>query len=120
LWLDPADRRPDQRVWSLTWPLMAANALDLALGLIDLGFVRPFGPPATAAIAVGRAKTNTLLPRRALANSTGRMPGPAGDRRRPRVSSLSRPDEERTGYLASPASPPGAAHSAPRPGVVTN
>ena len=57
LWLDPADRRLYQRIWSLTWPLMASNALDLALGLIDLWFVRPFGPPATAALAVGRQVT---------------------------------------------------------------
>jgi Na+-driven multidrug efflux pump len=57
LWLDPADRRLYQRVWSLTWPLVASSALELAVGLIDLWFVRPFGPPATAAIGVGRQVT---------------------------------------------------------------
>jgi putative MATE family efflux protein len=57
LWLDPADRRLYQRIWSLTWPLMAANALDLAVGLIDLWLVRPFGPPATAAVGVSRQIT---------------------------------------------------------------
>jgi Na+-driven multidrug efflux pump len=36
---------------------VASNALDLAVGLIDLWLVRPFGPPATAAIAVGRQVT---------------------------------------------------------------
>lgn len=54
---DPADRRLGQRIWSLTWPLMVANALELAVGLIDLWLVRPFGPSATAAIGIGRQVT---------------------------------------------------------------
>jgi putative MATE family efflux protein len=57
LWLDPADRRLYQRIWALTWPLLASNALDLAVTLIDLWLVRPFGPPATAALGVSRQVT---------------------------------------------------------------
>jgi MATE family, multidrug efflux pump len=46
-----------QRIWSLTWPLLAANALELAVGLVDLWLVRPFGPSATAAIGLCRQVT---------------------------------------------------------------
>jgi putative MATE family efflux protein len=36
---------------------MAANALELAVGLIELRLVRPFGPSATAAVGLGRQVT---------------------------------------------------------------
>jgi putative MATE family efflux protein len=45
------------RIWSLTWPLLAANGLELVLGLVDLWLVRPFGPAATAAIGLCRQVT---------------------------------------------------------------
>src|SRR5213592_4447397 len=54
LLFDAAGRQLSRRIWSLTWPLIVANALELAVGLIDLWLVRPFGPAATAAIGVGR------------------------------------------------------------------
>ncbi|MBI1916811.1 MAG: MATE family efflux transporter [Planctomycetes bacterium] len=54
---DPAGHQLSRGIWSLTWPLMVANALELAVGLIDLWLVRPFGPAATAAIGVGRQVT---------------------------------------------------------------
>lgn len=54
---DAADRKLYPLIWGLTWPLLVANALDLAVGLIDLRLVRPFGQPATAAIGVCRQVT---------------------------------------------------------------
>jgi len=51
------DRQLYQRIWSLTWPMMVANALELGVGLFDLWLVRPFGPSATAAIGVVRQVT---------------------------------------------------------------
>ncbi len=57
LLFDPVDRKLYQRIWSLTWPLMMSNALDLAVGLIELRLVRPFGSSATAAMGVCRQVT---------------------------------------------------------------
>jgi len=54
---DPTKRNLFRRIWGLTWPLMLANALELAVGLIDLLLVRPYGPAATAAVGLGRQVT---------------------------------------------------------------
>ena len=55
--LDPIDRALCMRIWSLTWPMILANALEMAVGLVDLLLVRPFGPAATATIGVSRQVT---------------------------------------------------------------
>ena len=70
MWFDAAGRQLSRRIWSLTWPLMVANALELVVGLIDLWLVRPFGPAATAAIGVGRQVT-LLVEAMAVAISSG-------------------------------------------------
>src|SRR6266849_1177557 len=57
LLFDAAGRQLFRRIWSLTWPLIVANALELMVGLIDLWLVRPLGPAATAALTVGRQVT---------------------------------------------------------------
>jgi putative MATE family efflux protein len=57
LFLDPTDRALFRRIWSLTWPLVLANGLEMTVGLVDLLLVRPFGPSATAAIGVSRQVT---------------------------------------------------------------
>ena len=54
---DPAGRQLSRHIWSLTWPLIVANTLELVVGLIDLWLVRPFGPAATAALSIGRQVT---------------------------------------------------------------
>jgi putative MATE family efflux protein len=59
-----------RRIWSLTWPVLVSNALDLAVGLIDLRLVRPFGEAATAALGVSRSVT-ILVEALALAVTSG-------------------------------------------------
>lgn len=54
---DPADRLLLRRIWSLTWPTILSNALELSVGLVDLLLVSPFGPSATAAIGISRQVT---------------------------------------------------------------
>jgi putative MATE family efflux protein len=49
-----SDRDVYWRIWSLTWPMVVANGLEMTVGLVDLLLVRPFGPAGTAAIGVGR------------------------------------------------------------------
>ncbi len=53
----PIDLSLFRRIWSLTWPMIVANALELTVGLVDFLLVRPFGPAATAAIGVSRQVT---------------------------------------------------------------
>jgi putative MATE family efflux protein len=48
------DRALFGHIWSLTWPMIISNGLDASVGLVDLLFVRSFGPAATAAMAVSR------------------------------------------------------------------
>ena len=50
--------------------MVVYNLLELAVGLIDLRMVRPFGPAATAAVGVSRQVT-FLVEAIALAMSTG-------------------------------------------------
>jgi putative MATE family efflux protein len=99
LWFDPASRELLQRIWKLTWPIVASNLLDLAVTLIELRLVRPFGPAATAAIGVSRPVI-LLLEAMALAVTSGvialvsqgvgaRSGRPAGKTPRPQVE----PDE---------------------------
>jgi Na+-driven multidrug efflux pump len=57
LLLDSTDRALFRRIWSLTWPMVLSNGLEMTVGLIDLLLVRPFGPSATAAIGVSRQVT---------------------------------------------------------------
>jgi putative MATE family efflux protein len=73
LLFDPSDRALFRRIWALTWPMVVYNVLELTVGLVDLLMVRPFGPPATAAVGVGRQVT-FLVEAAALAVSTGVIP----------------------------------------------
>jgi putative MATE family efflux protein len=57
LLLDPIDRALCLRIWSLTWPMILANALEMTVGLVDLLLARPFGPAATATMGVSRQVT---------------------------------------------------------------
>lgn len=54
LLLNPADRELFRRIWRLTWPMIVYNALEMAVGFVDLLLVRPFGPAATAALGLSR------------------------------------------------------------------
>jgi putative MATE family efflux protein len=73
LLLDPSDRALFRRIWALTWPTVVYNVLELSMGLIDLLMVRPFGPPATAAVGVSRQVT-FLVEAAAVAISAGVIP----------------------------------------------
>jgi putative MATE family efflux protein len=73
LLFDPASRQLSRRIWSLTWPLIVANALELAVGLIDLWLVRPFGKEGTAALVVCRQVT-ILVEAVAVAITAGVLP----------------------------------------------
>ena len=68
--LDPTDRLLFRRIWSLTWPMVLYNVLEMSVGLADLLMVRPLGPAATAAIGVSRQLT-FLLEAAAVAISSG-------------------------------------------------
>ena len=67
---DSANRELFRRVWSLSWPMVVYNVLEMTVGLVDLFMVRPFGPAATAAIGVSRQLT-FLVEASAIAISTG-------------------------------------------------
>jgi putative MATE family efflux protein len=55
--VDASDRALLRSIWSLTWPMVLSNALEMTVALVDLRLVRPFGPAATAAIGVSRQVT---------------------------------------------------------------
>lgn len=59
-----------RRIWSLSWPLVVYNVLEMAVGFADLVMVRPFGPAATAAVGLSRQVT-FLVEAAALAIATG-------------------------------------------------
>ena len=58
------------RIWSLAWPMVVYNMLEMTVGLVDLVMVRSFGPSATAAIGLSRQVT-FLVEAAVLAISTG-------------------------------------------------
>ena len=66
----PDDRELFRRIWSLAWPTVVYNFLEMSLGLADLLMVRSLGQEATAAIGLNRQIT-FLLEAAALAVSTG-------------------------------------------------
>ena len=50
-------RKLFRRIWSLSWPMVVYNLLEMTVGFVDLLMVRSFGPEATAAIGVSRQIT---------------------------------------------------------------
>ncbi|MCH7685228.1 MAG: MATE family efflux transporter [Planctomycetes bacterium] len=54
---NPTNRELFRRIWSLSWPMVVYNLLEMTVGFVDLLMVRPFGPEATAAIGVSRQVT---------------------------------------------------------------
>ena len=67
---DHASRQMFRRIWSLAWPTVVYNLLEMSLGMADLLMVRSFGQEATAAIGLNRQVT-FLVEAAALAISTG-------------------------------------------------
>ena len=53
----PTSRELFRRIWSLSWPMVVYNLLEMTVGFVDLLMVRPFGPEATAAIGISRQIT---------------------------------------------------------------
>jgi Na+-driven multidrug efflux pump len=54
---NPTNRELFRRIWSLSWPMVVYNLLEMTVGFVDLLMVRPFGPEATAAIGLSRQIT---------------------------------------------------------------
>jgi Na+-driven multidrug efflux pump len=54
---NPTNYELFRRIWSLSWPMVVYNLLEMTVGFVDLLMVRPFGPEATAAIGVSRQVT---------------------------------------------------------------
>ncbi|MBP86895.1 MAG: hypothetical protein CMJ64_09285 [Planctomycetaceae bacterium] len=66
----PTNRELFQRIWSLSWPIVVYNVLEMAVGFVDFLMVRPFGPAATAAMGLSRQVT-FLVEGAAIAIATG-------------------------------------------------
>ena len=57
----PTNQELFQRIWSLTWPIVVYNALEMTVGFVDFLMVRPFGPTAMAAMGLCRQVAMTLF-----------------------------------------------------------
>lgn len=66
----PTNQELFRRIWSLSWPIVIYNLLEMTVGFVDFFMVRPFGPAATAAIGLSRQVT-FLVEGAAIAIATG-------------------------------------------------
>ena len=66
----PTSHELFQRIWTLSWPIVICNLLEMTVGFVDFFMVRSFGPAATAAMGLSRQVT-FLAEAAAIAIATG-------------------------------------------------